>query len=52
MLDCGADPKYLARRIVRMAWEDIGLADLRAQQIVNEAALTYDRKILTRSCVS
>ena len=27
MLDGGADPKYLARRIIRMAWEDIGLAD-------------------------
>lgn len=27
MLDGGADPRYLARRIVRMAWEDIGLAD-------------------------
>ena len=43
MLDGGADPKYLARRIVRMAWEDIGLADPRAQQIVNDAAQTYDR---------
>jgi putative ATPase len=43
MLDGGADPKYLARRIVRMAWEDIGLADPRAMQIVNDAALTYER---------
>ncbi|MBC7203653.1 MAG: replication-associated recombination protein A [Pusillimonas sp.] len=43
MLDGGADPKYLARRIIRMAWEDIGLADPRAMQIANEAALTYDR---------
>lgn len=43
MLDDGADPKYLARRIVRMAWEDIGLADPRAMQIVNDAAQTYDR---------
>ena len=43
MIDGGADPAYLARRIVRMAWEDIGLADPRAQQIVNEAALAYDR---------
>ena len=43
MLDGGADPKYLARRIVRMAWEDIGLADPRAMQIVNDAAQTYDR---------
>ncbi len=43
MLDGGADPKYLARRIVRMAWEDIGLADPRAMQIVNDAAATYER---------
>lgn len=43
MLDGGADPRYLARRIVRMAWEDIGLADPRAFTIVNEAALTYER---------
>ena len=43
MLDGGADPKYLARRIVRMAWEDIGLADPRAIQLANDAALTYER---------
>ncbi len=43
MLDGGADPHYLARRIVRMAWEDIGLADPRALQIANEAAATYER---------
>lgn len=43
MLDGGADPRYLARRIVRMAWEDIGLADPRAMQIANEAASTYER---------
>ena len=43
MLDGGVDPLYLARRIVRMAWEDIGLADPRAAQIVNEAAQTYER---------
>ena len=43
MLDGGADPKYLARRIVRMAWEDIGLADPRAMTITNEAAQTYER---------
>lgn len=43
MLDGGADPRYLARRIVRMAWEDIGLADPRAMSIANEAALTYER---------
>ena len=43
MLDGGADPRYLARRIVRMAWEDIGLADPRAAQIAGEAAQTYER---------
>ena len=43
MLDGGADPKYLARRIVRMAWEDIGLADPRALQLAGDAASTYDR---------
>ncbi len=43
MLDGGVDPRYLARRIVRMAWEDIGLADPRAMQIANDAAETYER---------
>jgi len=43
MLDGGADARYLSRRIVRMAWEDIGLADPRAMQIANDAALTYER---------
>lgn len=43
MLDGGADPRYLARRIIRMAWEDIGLADPRAIQLANDAALTYER---------
>jgi putative ATPase len=43
MLDGGADPRYLARRIIRMAWEDIGLADPRAMQIANDAAQTYER---------
>ncbi|KTD03508.1 replication-associated recombination protein A [Fluoribacter gormanii] len=43
MLDGGVDPRYLARRIVRMAWEDIGLADPRALQIANDAAITYER---------
>jgi putative ATPase len=43
MLDGGADPRYLSRRIVRMAWEDIGLADPRALQIANDAALTFER---------
>lgn len=43
MLDGGVDPRYLARRIIRMAWEDIGLSDPRAASIANEAALTYER---------
>ncbi len=43
MLDGGADPRYLARRIVRMAWEDIGLADPRAIDITLSAAQTYER---------
>ncbi|KLR58889.1 MULTISPECIES: replication-associated recombination protein A [unclassified Diaphorobacter] len=43
MLDGGADPRYMARRIVRMAWEDIGLADPRAMQIAHDAAQTYER---------
>jgi putative ATPase len=43
MLDGGADPRYLARRIIRMAWEDIGLADPRAIQLANDAAETYER---------
>ncbi len=43
MLDGGADAKYLSRRIVRMAWEDIGLADPRAMQLANDAAATFER---------
>lgn len=43
MIDGGADARYLSRRIVRMAWEDIGLADPRALQIANDAATTYER---------
>jgi putative ATPase len=43
MLDGGADPRYLARRIVRMAWEDIGLADPRAADMAISAAETYER---------
>jgi len=43
MLDGGADAKYLSRRIVRMAWEDIGLADPRALQVANDAAATFER---------
>lgn len=43
MIDGGVDPHYLARRIIRMAWEDIGLADPRALQIANDAASAFDR---------
>ncbi|HEY5781251.1 MAG TPA: replication-associated recombination protein A [Lysobacter sp.] len=43
MLDGGCDPHYLARRLTRMAVEDIGLADPRAQQMAIEAWDTYDR---------
>lgn len=43
MLDGGADARYLSRRIVRMAWEDIGLADPRAMQMANDAAATFER---------
>lgn len=43
MIDGGADPKYLARRLVRMSWEDIGLADPRAMDITARAAETYER---------
>ncbi len=43
MIDGGCDPHYLARRIIRMAVEDIGLADPRAQQIALDAWATFDR---------
>ena len=43
MLDGGVDPGYLARRLTRMAVEDIGLADPRALQMAIEAWETYDR---------
>ena len=43
MLDGGVDASYLARRMIRMAWEDIGLADPRALQLANDAAATYER---------
>ena len=42
MLDGGEDPMYLARRIVRMAIEDIGLADPRALSVALAARETYD----------
>lgn len=43
MLDGGADPRYLSRRLVRMAVEDIGLADPRATQLTLNAADIYER---------
>jgi len=43
MLDGGVDPRYLARRMVRMASEDIGLADPRALDIALNAAHVYER---------
>jgi len=43
MLDGGADPLYLGRRIVRMATEDIGLADPRALELTLAACATYER---------
>lgn len=43
MLEGGEDPLYLARRLVRMASEDIGLADPTALMICGEAARTYER---------
>ncbi len=43
MLDGGADPLYLGRRIVRMAIEDIGIADPRAQTMALEACQIYER---------
>jgi len=43
MLDGGCDPHYLARRITRMATEDIGLADPRALQVTLEAWQAYER---------
>ena len=43
MLEGGADPLYLGRRVVRMAVEDVGLADPRALQIALDACATYER---------
>ena len=42
MLDAGEDPLFLARRVVRMAVEDIGLADPQALVICNAAKDAYD----------
>jgi len=43
MLDGGADPRYMARRMVRMAVEDVGLADPRALRLALDAAEVYER---------
>ena len=43
MLDGGADPRYVGRRVVRMASEDIGLADPRALRLALDACETYER---------
>ena len=43
MLDGGADPRYLARRLVRIASEDIGLADPRALRMALDATEVYER---------
>ncbi|MCK9516231.1 MAG: replication-associated recombination protein A [Ottowia sp.] len=43
MLDGGVDPRYVARRLIRMASEDIGLADPRALRLALDAAAVYER---------
>jgi len=43
MLDGGADPRYMARRLIRMASEDIGLADPRALRLALDASEVYER---------
>ncbi len=43
MLSSGADPLYIGRRLLRMAWEDIGFADTNAATVVNNALQTYER---------
>ncbi|WP_372828691.1 replication-associated recombination protein A [Polaromonas sp.] len=43
MLDGGAEPKYMARRLIRMASEDVGLADPRALRLALDAAEVYER---------
>ncbi|QBB70533.1 replication-associated recombination protein A [Pseudolysobacter antarcticus] len=43
MLDGGCDPQYLARRLLRMSYEDIGLADPKAMSLVLDAWQTYER---------
>ncbi|HEU4655246.1 MAG TPA: replication-associated recombination protein A, partial [Steroidobacteraceae bacterium] len=43
MLDGGCDPRYIARRVLRMSFEDIGLADPRGQTLALEACEIYER---------
>ena len=43
MLDGGADPRYIARRLIRASVEDIGLADPRALRVALDASETYER---------
>ncbi|HMT02808.1 MAG TPA: replication-associated recombination protein A [Burkholderiales bacterium] len=43
MIDGGADPLYIGRRLLRFAWEDIGLADINAPNLVINAIQTYER---------
>ena len=43
LLDGGADPRYVARRLIRMANEDIGLADPRALRMALDASEVYER---------
>lgn len=43
MLHSGADPRYIARRLIMISWEDVGLADPRASEIALNAAQTYER---------
>ncbi len=43
MLESGVEPKYLSRRLIRMALEDIGLADPRALSVANDCAQVFER---------
>ena len=43
MMNAGEDPRYILRRILRISYEDIGLADLKAQQVCVNALTAYDR---------
>ena len=42
-MNAGEDPHYILRRILRISYEDIGLADLKAQQVCVNALIAYDR---------